>query len=295
MVRRKEFVSWCATWRYLGAAMMAIQVACPHALGAPVTEANLHHAQHKPIAALRTAAAHKISVRRQVTRATEAPEPTEAAVQLPPPEVDTSDGAPTPLAFHVGRAIVAPEPDLDAGGSSRPGHKRHENASAEPAFDIPLLPTTPPSLSDQESEASQMAALKATGPSSWSTKRSAKSSCSKMASRFCRSGADRRKHRRSDAENRTEREIRHPERTEYQDHARRPIYRGTRVMTRKLADRCSTFTKSAAKTGVSPSTRSIWEFPPSIGTRGSCRPVKRTSTSLLDVSTSHRDAPPPAA
>jgi hypothetical protein len=142
----------------LGAAMMAIQVACPHALGAPVTEANLHHAQHKPIAALRTATAHKISVRRQVTRATEAPEPTEAAVQLPTPEVDTSDGAPTPLAFHVGRAIVAPEPDLDAGGSSRPGHKRHENASAEPAFDIPLLPTTPPSLSDQESEAGQMAA-----------------------------------------------------------------------------------------------------------------------------------------
>jgi hypothetical protein len=141
----------------LGAALMAIQVACPHAQGAPVTEAEVHHAHHKALAPLHTATLHKVSTRRQVTPATEEPEPAEAAVQLPTPEVDTAGGAPTPLAFRSGPAIVAPDPEPDPSGSPKPGHKRRETAAAEPAFEIPMLPNTPPSLSEQESEAGQLA------------------------------------------------------------------------------------------------------------------------------------------
>jgi hypothetical protein len=78
-------------------------------------------------------------------------------VELQTPEVDTADGAPTPLAFHSGPAIVAPDPELDPDGSSKPGHKHRETASAEPAFETPMLPNTPPLLSEQESEAGRLA------------------------------------------------------------------------------------------------------------------------------------------
>jgi hypothetical protein len=81
--------------------------------------------------------------------------PAEQAVQLPTPEVDMENGAPTPLAFHVGPAIIAPEQDADE--SSKTMHKRRETAAAEPAAEIPALPSTPPVLTRQESEAALMA------------------------------------------------------------------------------------------------------------------------------------------
>jgi len=139
----------------LGAAMVAFQLACPHAQGAPVTEANAHRARHKPIVSLHTATAHKTMVRRQVAMATAEPMPREAAMQLPTPEVDTADGVPTPLAFHVAPAIVASEPDSDGSPESAP--KRHDTAVAVAAFEVPPMPTTPPVLTAQESEAGQMA------------------------------------------------------------------------------------------------------------------------------------------
>jgi hypothetical protein len=154
----------------LGAAVLALQVACQHAEGAPVTEAQVHHAYHKASASLQpatlhpailhpatlhTLAAHKKIVRRQVAHAFAEPEPEAAAVQVPTPEVDTADGTPTPLAFHVGPAIVAAGSDSDE--SAKPAHKRSEAAAEEPAFEIPVLPSTPPVLSDQESAAGEMA------------------------------------------------------------------------------------------------------------------------------------------
>jgi hypothetical protein len=138
----------------LAAAMVAFHV-CPYAHGAPVTEADVHHAHHKATASLQTPTVHKKTVMRQVTRVTAEPAPTETAVQLPTPEVDTADGAPTPLAFHAAPATVTPEPESD--GSPQPAHKRRETAGAEPAFEIPVLPNTPPALSQQESDAGQMA------------------------------------------------------------------------------------------------------------------------------------------
>jgi len=66
----------------LGAAMMAIQIACPHAYGAPVTETDIHRARHKAIASLHTTTVHKVSVRRQVTRAADEMEPADEAVQI---------------------------------------------------------------------------------------------------------------------------------------------------------------------------------------------------------------------
>jgi hypothetical protein len=138
----------------LGAAMMVIQVACQHAHGAPGTEVNVRHAHHKAIASLHTATAR---VDRRRTHATDEMEPTEAAVQLPTPEVDTADGAPTPLTFHTGPATVAPEPQLDSDASSKPGPGRSETAAVEVAFETPLLPAMPPVLSEQETVAGQMA------------------------------------------------------------------------------------------------------------------------------------------
>ena len=138
----------------LGAALTAIQIACPHAYGAPVTETAIHHAHRKAIASLHTTTVH--SVRRQVTRAADEMEPADEAVQLPPPEVDTADGAPTPLAFHAGPGTIAPEPQSNSDTSSKPGQKHHET-TAEAAFESPVLPTTPPVLSEQETVAGQMA------------------------------------------------------------------------------------------------------------------------------------------
>jgi hypothetical protein len=135
----------------LGAALLAIQLSSPRAQGTSVTEADLHHAYHKPIATPHTAAAPKFSVRRQLTRTSHGMEPIEAAVHLPAPEVDTADGAPTPLAFHAGPAT---EPELGADGSR---HQRRENFADEAAFESPILPSTPPVLSKQETDAAQMA------------------------------------------------------------------------------------------------------------------------------------------
>jgi hypothetical protein len=139
----------------LGASMMALLAACPHARSAPATEADVHHALHKAIASQHTATAHKNIARRHAARAIGEPTPAPAAFQLPAPEVDTSDGVPTPLAFHADTAIAAPGPD--AGASREPAHKHREAPAAEAAFEIPAMPTTPPSLSEQESEAGQLA------------------------------------------------------------------------------------------------------------------------------------------
>jgi hypothetical protein len=136
----------------LGAAMVAFQLACPHAQGAPVAEADVHHARHKPIALVRTTTTHKNIVRR--VHAAGETVPQETAVQLATPEVDAAGGVPTPLAFHVAPAI-APEPELDA--SLKSVLKRRETATADAVVEIPPIPATPPALSKQESEAGQMA------------------------------------------------------------------------------------------------------------------------------------------
>lgn len=152
----------------LGAAVVAFQVACPHAQAASTTEAEGHRAHHKPVASLHTvalhptiqhtAAAHPLTLHQAALRAETAHarivrqqfahviaerERDEAALELPTPQVDTADGTPTPLAFHV--ASAAPGPDS---GASSP---------ADPQAEIPVLPSTPPVLSDQESQAGQMA------------------------------------------------------------------------------------------------------------------------------------------
>jgi hypothetical protein len=139
----------------LGAAMVAFQLVCPRAQSAPVTEADVHHARHRPVASLHTATAPKNNVRRQVVRATAEPLPREAAIQLATPEVDTADGTPTPLAYRVGPAIAAPDPGSDASPKSAPKHG--ETATVEPAIEIPPMPTSPPVLSEQESQAGRMA------------------------------------------------------------------------------------------------------------------------------------------
>jgi hypothetical protein len=130
----------------LGAAMMALQVACPHANSAPVTEVHGRHPHHQALASLLPATVHKTIARRRVNRATTEPTPVEAALQLPAPVVDTSDGAPTPLAFHAAIAPVTPA-DL-------PAEMWATNVDALP---VPALPSTPPALSDQETEAGQLA------------------------------------------------------------------------------------------------------------------------------------------
>jgi hypothetical protein len=149
----------------VGAAMVALQLACPSAQSAPATAAQTRHPRHTAIAVPHTATAQAVAVRpptahkkvvRQVAHApapSAKPQPLEAAMQLATPDVDTADGAPTPLAFHVVRAIA--EPAQDTGGSPKSAH--HDTAAAEPAVDIPVLPSTPPMLTRQESEAGQMA------------------------------------------------------------------------------------------------------------------------------------------
>jgi hypothetical protein len=178
---------------FLGAAMMALQVACPYALGAPVGKADVHHAQPKqhkvvasthgaasprggaathsaialhaatphlvslhttvslhapaslhPAAAPHTATANTRTASRHMAHVTAEAEPEEAAVQLPAPEVDTADGVPTPLAFHVSTGMLAPQPD-------------GRRDTADLTADVPVLPSTPPVLTSQESDAGQMA------------------------------------------------------------------------------------------------------------------------------------------
>jgi hypothetical protein len=153
----------------LGAAMVACQVACPLAQGAPATEVEAHHAHHRTIASLHAAIVrpekvhservHPVTVRKKilwrVAHATAERVPEDVAIQLPTPEVETADGTPTSLAFHVDPAIVAAEPE--SGDSPKPAQPGRETAAAEPSAEIPMLPSTPPVLSDQESEAGKMA------------------------------------------------------------------------------------------------------------------------------------------
>ena len=149
----------------LGAAMVALQLACPYAQGAPMTAAEVRHPHNKAIAvphvarvqavAVHAPAVQKKVVRPQVARAPAAatkPHAVEAAMQLATPEVDTADGAPTPLAFHVVPAIAESEKDADGLPKAH-----HETATAEPTADIPVLPARPPVLTRQESEAGQLA------------------------------------------------------------------------------------------------------------------------------------------
>lgn len=149
----------------LGAAMVALQLACLSAQGAPANAAEVRHPRQKPVAVPHTVTAQAVAARpttahkkviRQVARVsapTAKPQPVEPVIHLATPEVDTADGTPTPLAFHVVRAIAGPEQNAD--GS--PKSARHETAGADPASDIPVLPGTPPVLTRQESEAGKLA------------------------------------------------------------------------------------------------------------------------------------------
>jgi hypothetical protein len=144
----------------IGVAMAALQLTCPYLQGAPANAAEARP-HPKPMAVthpgaqavtVRPAIAHK-KVVKQVARSAPAakPQPVVAAIHLPTPEVDTADGAPTPLAFHVVRPIT----EQDADGSAKSVH--HETAAAEPTGDIPVLPSSPPVLTRQESEAGRLA------------------------------------------------------------------------------------------------------------------------------------------
>jgi hypothetical protein len=195
----------------LGAALVAFQVACPQAFGAPAVKASVvkatlvkvedNHARHTAIAAargaaaakvaphvasashaaitahvstaphissvprstsasnvlaaLRAAAANKKIVRREVAHAAAVPASAETAMQFPAPAVDTADGVPTSLAFHAVPTLVTPHSDFDPPAKS--AHSRLETTSADPAGEIPVLPSTPPVLTNQENEASQIA------------------------------------------------------------------------------------------------------------------------------------------
>jgi hypothetical protein len=146
----------------LGAAVLAFQVACHPAAAAAPPEA--HHAHHKVTVASHTAvvAAHPVLVAtrtvprhaktlvRRVAHVT--PErmpamhvPQEPAVQLPEPIVATDDGAPTSLAYRS---------DPSAMPADLPATMWATDISALPT---PTLPSTPPALSDQESEAGLLA------------------------------------------------------------------------------------------------------------------------------------------
>jgi hypothetical protein len=139
----------------LGAAMLALQVACPAAQAAPVPEANGHKAHHGAAASAHIALAHKKFTRRHIDHPVVAEAPPEVAIQFAAPEVETANGAPTSLAFHAAapeaNPVAEPSPKIAA------KHPVRETAAVEPAADIPLLPSTPPLLSDQESEAGRLA------------------------------------------------------------------------------------------------------------------------------------------
>jgi L,D-transpeptidase catalytic domain len=151
----------------LGAAAVALYVACPLGLppvahAAPVSQTESHRAHHTAIASEPTPAAHKKAAIRQAAHKAAEPVPTAAAVQIPVPEVDTADGAPTPLSFHVASAsvpppIVAAGPEPDADALPKPGRKRREMAAVEAAIEIPAMPGTPPVLTPQETEAGLLA------------------------------------------------------------------------------------------------------------------------------------------
>jgi hypothetical protein len=148
----------------IGAAMAVLQLTCPYLQTAPATAAEARP-RPKQMAVPHPGAAQAVKVHppithkkavRQIARTsapTVKPYPAAAAMHLPTPEVDTADGAPTPLAFHVVRPTTGPEQDAD--GSAKSVH--HETAAAEPTGDIPVLPSTPPVLTRQESEAGQLA------------------------------------------------------------------------------------------------------------------------------------------
>jgi hypothetical protein len=94
---------------------------------------------------MHTATAHRKSVERQAAHTAPQREVTEAALQFPAPAVDVDDGAPTSLAYR---------PDATANTSDLPATMWATDIDALP---IPPLPSTPPTLSDQETEASQFA------------------------------------------------------------------------------------------------------------------------------------------
>lgn len=118
-----------------GAAIVVLALGCPGAQAAAVTKTKAHPAR---VTAIHAEAAHRVGVHREVSRATAKAAPVTALKMpssgVPAPAIDTSAGAPTSLAYRV------PPSTGDASGETGP--------------------QPPPVLSDQESEASQMAAAR---------------------------------------------------------------------------------------------------------------------------------------
>jgi hypothetical protein len=122
-----------------GIAMIGLQLAGSRAEGAPLPQTGAHQIHHP-----RTSVAHAEPARRIVARRHVAPEHEKRVVadevmpppvEVPPPPVETSAGMPTSLAYRASAAAIeAPVAEAD-----------------------PVLPATPPVLSDQESEVSQLA------------------------------------------------------------------------------------------------------------------------------------------
>ncbi len=146
----------------LGAIMVAFQVVCPHAHAAPVTETDgrkVHHSvSASPHTPLHVAIAHKKMVMRQPARPAtveNAVPSSDTDVRLAAPAVDTAGGEPTSLAFRAASDYVSTEPE--AAPKAVHKHSVAARAPAEPAVETPVLPSTPPSLSDQETVAGQMA------------------------------------------------------------------------------------------------------------------------------------------